>query len=167
MKKLDLRVGNVVEDRSGNRYLFTESVVSTIKETRHFICLNGYGFILNHYYDENLKHKIDEKKDIVAVYSSEKYNRLLWADEKYKKRISTEENSVVTLMLLFGYKYAARDKDETLYFYKHKPNVKTEKEWAVENKTKCSINVKEFDELFEFIRFIDDKPCYLKELKNV
>lgn len=166
MKKSDLKVGNVLVDKNGYKYLFTKGVLSTAGEIRAFIHLKGDGFIPYNWYNEYLEHFCDESKDISAVYSDINLNHLIWCNNRYKelkKIISYDEEAVIILLLQLGYKYIARDVDDELFFHSKKPH-KTEIEWVSDDKV---LHNKEIDELFEFIKFDDEEPYNMKELRYV
>lgn len=166
MKKSDLKVGNVLVDKNGYQYLFTKGVLSIAGEIRAFIHLKGDGFVPYNWYNENLEHCFDESKDISAVYSDINLNHVIWCNDRYKelkKIISCEEEAVIILLLQFGYKYIARDLDNELFFHTNEPH-KNEIEWISDNNV---LHNRELDELFEFVKFDDEKPYNMKELRYV
>ena len=159
MRKKDLKFGNVVENRRGDRYLFFAL------DKKDLINLCGLGFVeLDSYNDElNCQSTIlsNLNLDIVKVYEDYTCKKVLW--EKPKKPVLTDKEKVILRNLPEQYKYIARDNDNDLNVYIKKPS-KDDTYWNINIVYVNELNV--FNHLFQFIRWDDKEPYLIEDLLN-
>ena len=152
MKKSDLKNGNVVETRTGDRYLLVSSCGHII-----YVDLTGDGY----YYFESLYFNTNYKNSalvIMKVYADYTCKELLW--EKKEKPKLTEDEKVILRNIDKDYKYIARDKDGAVCFHYVKPH-KESYFWSSYNANYVSDL---FPNLFKFIQWEDDEPYSIEEL---
>ena len=152
--KKDLDNGNVVELRSGRKFLYHNIDRSKILDVKGFTYLN-----LNDY-DENLKCKVAylNSFDIMKVYKDYTCKELLWERKENKKPLLTEDEKVILRNLPKEYKWIARDSDGRLYIYASKPK-KGITIWK-----DIGLPVISYDHLFQFIKWEDEEPYLIEEL---
>ena len=149
MKKSDLKYGNVVETRSGDKYLFTFHDEEDI-----FVDLTGDGY----YYFESLYFNINYKNSaivIMKVYKDYTCKELLWERKEPKL---TDDEKVILRNVPYDYKWIARDIDGCLYVYESKPK-KGITMWESDG-----LPMIPFDHLFQFIQWEDKEPYSIEEL---
>lgn len=90
------------------------------------------------------------------------YNRFNWLLSEYKEpiKVSKLEFELLKFWHKQGYKYIARDRDNTLFIYKDKPS-KLAEYWA--NLYHYSLD-DNFRNLFEFVQWEDSTPTPIKEV---
>ena len=150
MKKSDLRYGNVVETRSGDKYLFTFHDEKDI-----FVDLTGDGY----YYFESLYFNTNYKNSdivIMKVYKDYTCKELLW--ERKDPKITEDEKAILKVLLKEKYKWIARDKNGCLYVYASKP------EKVITIWEGSGLPMMPFNHLFQFIKWEDDEPYSIEEL---
>ena len=150
MIKSDLRYGNVVETRSGDKYLFTFHDEEDI-----FVDLTGDGY----YYFESLYFNTNYKNSdivIMKVYKDYTCKELLW--ERKEKTKLTEDEKVILRSLPKEYKWIARDKNGCLYVYASKP------EKVITIWEGSGLPMIPFDHLFQFIKWEDEEPYLIEKL---
>ena len=150
MIKSDLRYGNVVETRSGDKYLFTFHDEEDI-----FVDLTGDGY----YYFESLYFNTNYKNSdivIMKVYKDYTCKELLW--ERKEKTKLTEDEKVILRSLPKEYKWIARDKNGLIFLYAKKPS-KCEYSWGG-----CKYMLLPLEHLFQFIKWEDEEPYSIAEL---
>ena len=154
MKKSDLKYGNVVETRSGDKYLFTFHDEEDI-----FVDLTGDGY----YYFESLYFNTNYKNSdivIMKVYKDYTCKELLWErNEKEKQKPElTEDEKVILKNFPKHYEWIARDINGHLYIYASKPK-KGLTIWVG-----TGLPMVSFDHLFRFIKYEDKEPYSIEEL---
>ena len=150
MKKCDLKCGNIVETRNGDKYLLYDN---------DFLNLAGGGYLSPNHYNEDLTSTDDYTKfDIMKVYKDFTCKELLW--ERKEKPKLTEDEKVILKNVDKDYKWIARDKDGTLSFHYVKPHKEAYFWSSLE-----AIYVGElFPNLFRFIKREDEEPYSIEEL---
>ena len=153
MKKSDLKSGNVVETRSGDKYLFTFHDEEDI-----FVDLTGDGY----YYFESLYFNTNYKNSaivIMKIYKDFTCKELLWErkEEKPKPQL-TEDEKVILRNLPKKYKWIARDKNNCLFIYINRP-IKSDF-WL----NACDSTRLAFPHLFQFIKWEDEEPYLIEDL---
>ena len=93
-----------------------------------------------------------------------------WAESEYveKPTITSKEKAFLDL-LSPKWKYIARDADEKLYVFDLLPS-KQRKSWCIENVSICNYcNISEnlFGKMFDFIKWEDEKPWGIEDLKKL
>ena len=154
MNKSDLKYGNVVETRSGDKYLFTFHDEEDI-----FVDLTGDGY----YYFESLYFNTNYKNSdivIMKVYKDYTCKELLWErNEKEKQKPElTEDEKVILKNIPKKYKYIARDKNGLIFLHSKKPS-KYDYSWIGYNDIAFP-----YYHLFQFIKWEDDEPYLIEEL---
>ena len=150
MKKSDLEYGNVVETRSGDKYLFTFHDEEDI-----FVDLTGDGY----YYFESLYFNTNYKNSdivIMKVYKDYTCKELLWERKEIPQL--TEDEKVILRNLPKEYKWIARDENGCLYVYTSKP------EKVITMWKGSGLPMMPFSHLFQFIQWKDDEPYLIEEL---
>ena len=151
MKKSDLKYGNVVETRSGDKYLFTFHDEEDI-----FVDLTGDGY----YYFESLYFNTNYKNSdivIMKVYKDYTCKELLW-ERKDEPKLTEDEKAILKVLLNEKYKWIARDKNDWLYVYASKPK----KGITIWENTGSPMMP--FVHLFNFIKWEDEEPYSIEEL---
>ena len=151
MKKSDLKYGNVVETRSGDKYLFTFHDEEDI-----FVDLTGDGY----YYFESLYFNTNYKNSsivIMKVYKDYTCKELLW--ERKEKPQLTEDEKVILRNLPKQYKWIARDMGGCLYVYASKP-----KKGRITWEEDSGLPMIPFNHLFQFIQWEDEEPYSIEDL---
>ena len=150
MKKSDLKYGNVVETRSGDKYLFTFHDEEDI-----FVDLTGDGY----YYFESLSFNTNYKNSdivIMKVYKDYTCKELLW-ERKENPKLNEDEKAILR-NLPKQYEWIARDKNGSIYLYINKP-VKRFFGFDAFGTIKLP-----FDQLFQFIQWEDEEPYSIEDL---
>ena len=150
MKKSDLKYGNVVETRSGDKYLFTFHDEEDI-----FVDLTGDGY----YYFESLYFNTNYKNSdivIMKVYKDYTCKELLW--ERKEKPQLNEDEKVILRSLPKDYKWIARDLSGMVYIFIERPK-KGQAIWYG-----CGQPMIPFYHLFQFIKWEDEEPYLIEEL---
>lgn len=162
MKKEDLKYGNVIENRRGDKYL-----IGYDKRLRN---LTRVGYVNIDDYDENLKciyypNFLCPELDIVKVYEDYTCQEVLW--ERKDKPVLTEDEKTILKNLPKKFKYIARDKNGNLWIYEI-PVEKHTSVWEMSNECKRSdvLDFEAFEHLFQFIKWEDEEPYSIKELLN-
>ena len=150
MKKSDLKYGNVVETRSGDKYLFTFHDEEDI-----FVDLTGDGY----YYFESLYFNTNYKNSdivIMKVYKDYTCKELLW--ERKEKPQLNEDEKVILRSLPKDYKWIARDLSGMVYIFIERPE-KGQAIWYG-----CGQPMIPFYHLFQFIKWEDEEPYSIEKL---
>ena len=151
MKKSDLKYGNVVELKNGDKYLYhyyTGDKLLNLKTNQSYIEL--YEF------NEDLTNCCN-LFDAMKVYKDYTCKELLW-ERKEKPQLNEDEKAILKVLLNEKYKWIARDKNDWLYVYASKPK-KGITIW--EN---AGTPMMPFVHLFNFIKWEDDEPYSIEEL---
>ena len=151
MKKSDLKYGNVVETRSGDKYLFTFHDEEDI-----FVDLTGDGY----YYFESLYFNTNYKNSdivIMKVYKDYTCKELLWERKEAPKL--TEDEKVILRNLPKEYKWIARDECTYMYLYTNKPVKNACRGWNGAGFARFI-----FPHLFQFIQWEDEEPYLIEDL---
>ena len=153
MKKSDLKYGNVVETRNGDKFLYHLITCDKLLNLDY----NAFLRICN--FDENLKCIDDLNEfDIMKVYKDYTCKELLW--KRKEKSKLTEDEKVVLRNIDKEYKWITRDEDMTLSFHSVKPH----KEAYFWSSLEANYVDDLFPNLFQFIKWEDDEPYSIKEL---
>ena len=164
MKKEDLKYGNVIENRRGDKYL-----IGYDKRLRN---LTRVGYVNIDDYDENLKciyypNFLYPELDIVKVYEDYTLTKVLWERKEKLKIVLTEGGNAILRSLPKKFKYIARDKNGDLWIYKC-PVEKHTNTWDIPDE--CSaydmIEITVFSHLFPFIKWEDEEAYSIEELLN-
>lgn len=154
MNKSDLKCGNVVEVRNGDKYLLYDN---------DFLNLTGSGYLSPNKYNENLMTVDDYTKfDIIKVYKDHTCKELLWErkeEPKPKPNLTEDEKVILRNLPKKRYEWISRDENGSIYLYKRKPN-KGSYSWGVWG----GVSLFPFDHIFEFIKWEDDEPYSIEEL---
>ena len=122
MKKSDLKHGNVVETRNGNKWLFCWD----LKEDK-LIDLKGRGYeTLDCHYEDLTYFNGFIQLDIMKVYKDYTCQELLW--ERKEKPQLTEDEKVILKNAPKKYEWIARDNGGCLCVYASKPQKGKENE---------------------------------------
>lgn len=153
MKKSDLKHGNVVELRNGDKLLFCWN----LKKDK-LIDLKGRGYAtLDHHYADLTYANDFKQMDIMKVYKDYTCKELLW-ERKEKPQLNEDEKAILKVLLNEKYKWIARDKNDWLYVYASKP----EKGITIWENTGSPMMP--FVHLFNFIKWEDEEPYSIEEL---
>jgi hypothetical protein len=166
MNKNQLKNGDVVELRLGNRYFVFEN----------FLIRKGGYQDLNDY-NLNLECKDGEDWDIMKVYrrvdnhyglgfegALDLYNHELFWERKEKPKLNETEKTILEMLSYAGYSYIARDDDEELCAYKFLPEKDSNCDiWSRVDNPEFTIE-REFDQKnFKFVSW-DTKPFQIDDL---
>ena len=153
MNKDELKGGNIVETRDGEKYIF-----NYIEGKSYFICLDRAGFNPSKYYKNDLS--IDDSNrecDIMKVYKDYTFKELLW---ERKEPIKLSEDEITILRNIDEeFKYIVRDGNGLLYIYKNKPDKTYDSCWGNGRGTCFG-----FKHLFQFIKWTDEEPYLIEDL---
>ena len=148
MKKSDLKHGNVVELRNGNKYLFDDD---------DFINLIGDGYLpLDNYHEDFTDIDGEVEFDIMKVYKDYTLTELLWERKETPKL--TEDEKVILRNVPKEYKWIARDSSGMVYIFIEKP----EKRQAI--LYGFGQPMIPFYHLFQFIKWEDEELYSIEEL---
>ena len=152
MNKSDLKHGNVVELRNGDKLLLCWHFVDSI-----LVDLEGRNFITLDTYHEDLT-SIDgiADLDIMKVYQDYTCKKLLW--ERKEKPKLTEDEKIILKNIPKKYKYIARDKSGLIFLCSKKPS-KCDYSWIGYNDIAFP-----YDHLFQFIKWEDEEPYSIENL---
>lgn len=163
MKKEDLKYGNVVELRNGNRYLVIQNIQNSGMKFKNIY--DGIYEISINQFDNEFKctSNIDyyNKFDIMKVYKDYTLKELLW-ERKEKPKLTDDEKAILRNVDK-KYKYIARDKNNLLGLYKQKPIKKYEYFWACKNENTVAA-FEMYNHLFTFIKWEDEEPYLIEDL---
>lgn len=150
MTKEDLKYGNVVVLRNGEKYLFTY-----YEENDIFVDLTGDGF----YYYRSIHFNTNDNiaKAIMKVYKDYTLKELLW--ERKEKLKLTEDEKVILRNIPKEFKYIARDRDGGLCVFGNEPR-KTFGIWSYGGS--CTEFC--FNHMLQFIKWEDDEPYLIEDL---
>ena len=104
-------------------------------------------------------------------YSQSCFDRLReWAESEYvEKPTITSKDKMFLDLILSKWKYIARDKDKNLYVFDSLPS-KGDNGWRIENILMCdycNIFKKLFGDMFDFIKWEDEEPWSIEDLKKL
>ena len=89
-----------------------------------------------------------------------------WLYEECTFKLSTLELELLRYFYRDGYRYIARDDDDELYLYKT-PAIKKDDMWLnMENEKYDYKNLRDFRNLFLFVRWEDTQPTPIKDILN-
>lgn len=98
-----------------------------------------------------------------------------WSESEYveKPKITLREEKFLSL-LISKWKYLVRGKDKSLYVFNSLPIKETDgwsqRNYIIENGTTCDcyyISKKLFGDMFDFIKWEDEKPWSIEDLKKL
>lgn len=150
MKKEDLKAGNILETRCGEKIL--------VCNTDEWIKLTGIKankFV----YHENLIFEYNHKYDVMKVYEDYTLKKVLWERKEIKL---TDDERAILRNLPNEYKYIARDSRGELYLYGNmKPQKNISDVWVSGGYSK---KFDLFKHLFQFITWEDEEPYLISDL---
>lgn len=148
MKKEDLKVGNILETRCGEKIL-----VCNTDEWINFkgIKICEIGYLKNLIYGNYNEH------DIIKVYEDYTLKKVLW--ERKEKPKLTEDEKTILRNIDKKYKWIARDEIELLCIFIDKPK-KESSYWFTGNYQ----SLVAFNHLFQFITWEDEEPYLISDL---
>ena len=154
MKKSDLKNGNVVETRTGDRYLLVSSCGHIIYVDLNKCECNYFGIeIFNSNY-------VFQPLNIMKVYADYTCKELIWERKEPKEKPKlTEDEKVILRNIDKDYKYIARDKCGTICVFIDKPH-KSGLGWGGNFFEVLVL----FSHLFQFIKWEDEEPYSIEEL---
>ena len=119
--------------------------------------------------DINCSQCLFGKKDNYVYYCDDE-KRMQWSESEYveKPTITSREKKFLDL-LLTKWKYIARDENKNLYVFDSLP-IKGYDGWRIENISMCDycyISKKLFGDMFDFIKWEDEKPWSIEDLKKL
>lgn len=158
MNKDDLKYGNVVELRNGNKYLY-----NNIINKHQLINFNGIGYLDLESYNDNLSYKeeISSEFDIMKIYRDYTCEYLLW-ERKEKPKLSYDEK-IILRSIDKCFKCIARDKSGILRICAGERLSKMYDQWY----SKCYYSQSfPYTNLFNFIKWEDEKPYLIEDLLN-
>ena len=161
MKKQDLKYGNVIENRRGDKYL--------IGYDKRLLNLTRVGYVNIDDYDENLKciyypNFLYPELDIVKVYEDYTCQEVLWERKEKPKIVLTKNEKKILKLIPKKYKYIVRDKTGELFCYECEPK-RHDTVWMPTNGSNCG-DLCVFRDYFQFIKWSDEEPYSIKELLN-
>ena len=159
MKKRDLKHGNVVETRNGNKWLFCWDW----KEDK-LIDLKGRGYeTIDCHYEDLTYFNGFIQLDIMKVYKDYTCKELLW--ERKEQSILTEAERIILENIDEYYKWICRDKDNSLVISRFRPSkVEHYNRWYATPDRDSDVTRLPFNKLFRFIQWEDDEPYCIKDL---
>ena len=150
MKKSDLEYGNVVETRTGDKYLYNSVTgYKLLNLTTCGGCLELFRF------NEDLTNCCN-LFDIMKVYKDYTCKELLW--ERKDEPKLTEDEKVILRNLPKEYKWIVRDHIGYLWIFENKPTSNIFG-WFYSTASNLS-----FPNLFKFIKYEDEEPYSIEEL---
>ena len=156
MNKDDLKYGNVVELRNGNKYLY-----NNIINKHQLINFNGIGYLDFESYNDNLSYKeeIYSEFDIMKIYRDYTCEYLLW-ERKEKPKLSYDER-IILRSIDKCFKCIARDKNGILRICVGERLSKMSYQWY----STCYYSQSfPYTDLFTFIKWEDEKPYLIEDL---
>ena len=151
MKKSDLKYGNVVELRNGDKYLYH---FTTFDKLLNLTTSHSYLDIYT--FNEDLTNFCN-LFDAMKVYKDYTCKELLW-ERKETPKLNEDEKAILKVLLNEKYKWIARDKNDWLYVYASKPK----KGITIWENTGSPMMP--FIHLFNFIKWEDEEPYSIEEL---
>ena len=155
MKKYDLKYGNVIETRNGDKYLVAYG--HTDKVLVNLIDGIWISAPIKNCYKEDLTNVDYFDIDIMKVYKDYTCKELLW-ERKENPKLNEDEKAILKVLLNENYKWIARDKNDWLYVYASKPK----KGITIWENTGSPMMP--FIHLFNFIKWEDEEPYSIEEL---
>lgn len=159
MNKTDLKYGNVVELRNGDRFL---NIGDKHNSTANFLNLVKKDFDLyihSDRYDLIYDHN-DNFVDIMKVYKDYTLKELLW--ERKEPIKLTDDEKAILRNIDKNYEWIARDNDSMLFVFTGKP-IKKDYYWKCEDEDdECCVYL--FDHLFKSIKWEDEEPYLIEDL---
>lgn len=153
MRLEDLKFGNIVELRNGERY-----VLGVFGVHEFFISLNNGICIEIEKNNDDLTNKHFNSFDIIKVYKNYTCQELLW--ERKEKPKLTDVEKIILMNADKHLKYIARDKNGSLYVYQNKPIKRYNEYWGDGS---CGRDFC-FKHLFLFINWTDEEPYLIEDL---
>ena len=96
--------------------------------------------------------------------------RIRWAESEYAdKPTITSKDKMFLDLIVAKWKYIARGEDKNLYVFDSLP-IKEWDGWCAENMSMCGycyISKKLFGDMFDFIKWKDEKPWSIEDLKKL
>lgn len=153
MTKEDLKFGNVVEVKNGERYLFIFYHGDDI-----FFNLKGDGY----YYSSKLYFNSNDNYRIIKVYKDYTLKEVLWERKEPKEKPKlTDDEKVILRNIDKKNKWIARDKSGELWIYEEKPE-RYISYWDSNGELRFTL----FNNLFQFIKWEDKEPYLIDDLLN-
>lgn len=116
--------------------------------------------------DINCSQCLFGKKDNYVYYCDDE-KRMQWSESEYveKPTITSREKNLLDV-LLPSCKYIARDNNNELYIYNEKPT-RRYCDWYSDDDILCRISTRFFGNMFDFIKWEDEKPWSIEDLKKL
>lgn len=93
-----------------------------------------------------------------------------WSESEYaEKHTITSKEKMLLDLIATKWKYLVRDEDKNLYVFDSLP-IKEWDGWCAENMSMCGycyISKKLFGDMFDFIKWEDEKPWLIEDLKKL
>ena len=118
MKKEDLKLGNIIEAKNGEKFLVSKNKG---ENNKFIVRLNGEGEGVFKGYSDTLEFNLNPKYDIVKIYEDYTLTNLLWERPEPKPELSAKERNILVQALSDGYRWIARDKDNEVWLFDVKP----------------------------------------------
>ena len=164
MKKEDLKLGNIIEAKNGEKFLVSKNKG---ENNKFIVRLNGEGQGIFKGYSDTLEFNLNPKYDIVKIYEDYTLTNLLWERPEPKPELSAKERNILVQALSDGYKWIARDKMNEVWLFDTKPSkvkIGDKEIWL------NGLFIHEYypltlcKDLFAFIRWEDKEPRKIKDL---
>ena len=167
MKKEDLKMGMVMENENGDRFLVVSFNNNYIIG---YVSLNGDTTLEVNELKDNLKNNnIGSYYDIQKVYKDYTCQELLW-ERKRIPYLNIVRIILKNLPLSHRNGYIARDESKELFVYIKKPvksltaNHWTEEIGVYSSEKETPLDLSAFSHLFEFIEWEDEEPYLIQSL---
>ena len=147
MKIESLKPGNVVEFKSGRRYL--------VCDHNSRLLLHRLDGLTCFYVDET------EPQNIIKIYKDYTLKIVLW---KHKEKFALTKDEKAILSNMRGYNWITRGKNDCLCVHVSKPE-KFEDYWRLPfSPLGFGTRLEVFDHLFKFIKWEDEEPYSIEDL---
>lgn len=160
MTKNDLKYGNVVELKNGDRFLYIGDKHNRTVDFLNLVRKDFDLFIHSYRYDLIYDNMALHHLDIMKVYKDYTLEELLWERKEGIPKLSDDEKAILRNVDK-RYKWLARDRDGSLGIYENKPNKSSNIFWSEGHcKDFC------FNCIFQFIKWEDEEPYLIEDLLN-
>lgn len=156
MNKRDLKYGNVVELRNGDRFLYIGDKHNRTVDFLNLARKDFDLFIHNYRYDLIYDHIALNHLDIMKVYKDYTLKELLWERKEFPKL--SDDERVILRNIDKEYKWIVRSLYGSIWVYRCKPD-KDEFGWNGRDLERLP-----FNHLFQFITWEDEEPYKIEDL---
>lgn len=157
MNNTDLKYGNVVELRNGDRFLYIGDKHNSTADFLNLVKKDFDLYIHSDRYDLIYDHN-DNFVDIMKVYKDYTLKELLW-QRKEKPKLTDDEKAILR-NIPKDYKWIVRDEDSNLHIFINKP-YKIDCLWYAVGDV---YNLYIFKHLFQSIKWEDEEPYNIEDL---